>query len=199
MITIRRNVFETNSSSTHALAIPHTRLVRSELPSHIDFHLGEFGWEFTEVNAADYFYTWLFNHYKDNKSLLTEKINQLDNILREYGITATYEQEHEFVEDFHGERWTHVDTGYIDHTEDLEDYFEKMLLHKTALIKFLCSGRVFTGTDNCDDKESAMVYRDSPTYENHTYSHKNGKFTVRSRTKKNPYYLPGYDWFFKGN
>ena len=197
MITIRRNTFETNSSSTHALAVPNKRMVRSELPSHIDFHLGEFGWDFVEVNAADYFYTWLFNRYKDNKALLSEKINKLDSILHEYGITATYETEHEFTEkfSFSNETWTHVDTGYIDHTEDLENHFEKMLEHKAVLIKFLCMGRVFTGTDNCDDKESAMVYRDSPTYEEYNY---NGK-DVTCRTKKNPYYLKGYDWFFKGN
>lgn len=195
MKKIRKNTFETNSSSTHSLAVPTKRLNRSELPSHIDFHLGEFGWDFVEVNAADYFYTWLFNHYKNNKVLLSEKINKLDSILHEYGITATYETEHEFTDRFLNESWTRIDTGYIDHTEDLEEHFEKMLEHKAALIKFLCMGRVFTGTDNCNDKESAMVYRDSPTYEEHSY---NGKDWIY-RKKKNPYYLKGYDWFFKGN
>lgn len=195
MIKIRRNTFETNSSSTHALAVPVKRLNNKELPSHIDFHLGEFGWDFVEVSSADYFYTWLFNHYKDNKKLLSEKINELDNILREYGITATYENKHEFTEIFDNEPYTYVGTGYIDHTEDLDEHFEKLLQHKAALIKFICVGRVFTGTDNCDDKESAMVYRDSPIYEEHSY---NGK-SWKCRKKKNPYYLQGYDWFFKGN
>lgn len=42
---IRRCVFETNSSSTHAICIAKDGY---ELKDHIDFHTGEYGWECEE-------------------------------------------------------------------------------------------------------------------------------------------------------
>lgn len=40
MKTIRSNVFETNSSSTHSIAIPKN----CSETNYISFHIGEFGW-----------------------------------------------------------------------------------------------------------------------------------------------------------
>ena len=53
MKTIRSNVFETNSSSTHSIAIPKN----CEATNFISFHVGDFGWGWEEVDPADYFYT----------------------------------------------------------------------------------------------------------------------------------------------
>lgn len=41
---VRRGTFETNSSSTHAICITKSEY-RHNLFSHIDFEIGEFGWE----------------------------------------------------------------------------------------------------------------------------------------------------------
>lgn len=40
---IRKSVFETNSSSTHAICITKKK-DNYKLPDHIDFEFGKFGW-----------------------------------------------------------------------------------------------------------------------------------------------------------
>ena len=42
MRTVRYNIFETNSSSTHSLAVPKKV---EYIPSDIRFHFGNFGWK----------------------------------------------------------------------------------------------------------------------------------------------------------
>ena len=54
MRQIRKGTFETNSSSTHSLAIPKDSV---KYPKSISFHLGEFGWGWEEEDPADYLYT----------------------------------------------------------------------------------------------------------------------------------------------
>lgn len=41
---VRRGTFETNSSSTHAICITKSEYRHNSF-SHIDFEIGEFGWE----------------------------------------------------------------------------------------------------------------------------------------------------------
>ena len=59
MIQIRRNVFETNSSSTHSLAIPQDYNTYNIKKKKINFHLGSYGRPCKPVkaNPADYLYT----------------------------------------------------------------------------------------------------------------------------------------------
>ena len=59
MIQIRRNVFETNSSSTHSLAIPQDYNTYNIKKRKINFHLGSYGRPCKPVkaNSADYLYT----------------------------------------------------------------------------------------------------------------------------------------------
>ena len=59
MIQIRRNVFETNSSSTHSLAIPQDYNTYNIKKKKINFHLGSYGRPSKPVkaNPADYLYT----------------------------------------------------------------------------------------------------------------------------------------------
>lgn len=59
MIQIRRNVFETNSSSTHSLAVPQDYNTYSIKKKKINFHLGSYGRPSKPVkaNPADYLYT----------------------------------------------------------------------------------------------------------------------------------------------
>ena len=52
MRTVRYNTFETNSSSTHSLAVPKKV---EHIPSDIRFHFGEFGWRREDdIDPADY-------------------------------------------------------------------------------------------------------------------------------------------------
>lgn len=74
---IRKSVFETNSSSTHAICITKKK-DNYKIPKHIDFEFGEFGWECDEYhdtrNKASYLITAIFSF---NKSEVDENLVRL--------------------------------------------------------------------------------------------------------------------------
>ena len=53
---IRKGTFETNSSSTHSIAISKNK-VSIPVGCSINFHIGEYGWEESKYNFPDYMYT----------------------------------------------------------------------------------------------------------------------------------------------
>ena len=76
MKQIRNGVFETNSSSTHSIAIPRS----CDKQNYISFRIDEFGWGFDEVNPADYFYTAIYET-SSTISEAEEKVEKLKDIL----------------------------------------------------------------------------------------------------------------------
>ena len=87
---IRKCVYETNSSSTHAICITKENVENNVIPKHIDFCIGEYGWEFEEYrdtyNKASYLITAILSF---DKEYADEKLEQLKSILDSYGITYT--------------------------------------------------------------------------------------------------------------
>ena len=73
---IRSSVFETNSSSTHSIAIPRS----CDKQNYISFRIDEFGWSFDEVDPADYFYTAIYET-SSTISEAEEKVEKLKDIL----------------------------------------------------------------------------------------------------------------------
>lgn len=72
MHTIRSNVFETNSSSTHSLTIskdvvPYTS-IRTDYEDNIRIKLGEFGWGPYKTNDANEKASYVFTALKDDDS-----------------------------------------------------------------------------------------------------------------------------------
>jgi hypothetical protein len=61
MLKIRQGVFETNSSSTHSICI--AKKAELNIPKHVYFDFGEFGWECDTLRSlskkASYLYTGL--------------------------------------------------------------------------------------------------------------------------------------------
>lgn len=122
MIQIRRNCFETNSSSTHCLAVPQKNNINEDVirGKEIHFGLGYFGrpLEAREVKAADYLYTailhelsyigWLDKFSDEECKALREnpkapdlnrycpkvivRLNKLKNILDKYNIKYSFEE-----------------------------------------------------------------------------------------------------------
>ena len=145
MINIRKGLFETNSSSTHAICIgkDNNNLV---IPSELTFKVGEFGWEnevYDDVTTlASYLYTALTSWY-DGKEL-TNHINHIYTLLGHNGCEAT------FIEPSVG-AWGITD-GYIDHSEGLSEFLNKVLSSDKALLRYLFSPDSFiiTGNDNDD-------------------------------------------------
>ena len=186
MRQIRNGVFETNSSSIHSIALSHHLFVPG-FPDRIHFYLGEYGWDFDEVEPSSYLYTAIMSIY--NKEEREEKIECLTSFLDLHDIKYDF-QEPRFDEG------GYLNNGYIDHGYELREFIDKILSDDYLLSNFLFGATmVFTGNDNSDMEEQAYVKRWMENIEN--YDRK----TDKTITKKNPYYIndKDYEWFYKGN
>lgn len=145
MINIRKGLFETNSSSTHAICIGKDNH-DLEIPSELTFEVGEFGWENAihddVMTLASYLYTALTEWF--DKKALTKHVNHIYTLLGHNGCKAT------FIEPSVDE-WGFTG-GYIDHSEQLGDFLDKVLSSDKALLRYLFSPNSFivTGNDNGD-------------------------------------------------
>ena len=184
MIQIRNGVFETNSSSTHSIAIPRYCNTSDDM----SFHIGEFGWEFDEVDPVDYFYTAL---YVTSKTMaeLEDKMERLKDVLSSYGIDANFAEVQ--CEERNG--WLDHD-GYIDHGYELKYFVNELLNNSDKLVRFLSGGLVFTGNDNSES--NGFISRNEEFIEDYDW---------KSKTwfkRKNEYYMANcddYEWHYKSN
>ncbi len=193
MKQIRKNVFETNSSSTHSIAIPK----KCNQPNYVSFSIGEFGWGWEEADAADYFYTAIYVT-SDTEKEAEEKINRLKNILDSNNIEYDfgYVDCHEWTSDYNGHKYLSLDNGYIDHGYELNDFVEELLNDEDKLLRFLNCGLVFTGNDNSNTDERCFIERNEKYLDDYDWE------TRQSFKVKNPYYMSDhedYDWYYKGN
>lgn len=191
MKTIRSNVFETNSSSTHSIAIPKN----CESNNFISFHVDEFGWDWEEINPADYFYTAIYETSSTEKEL-REKLNQLSNVLESHGISYELSPVKYHISIYDGVSYLCLDDGYIDHGSELTDFVNELLNDGDKLVRFLSRGLVFTGNDNSDAEQRCFIERDTEYLDDYNWRTK-----IESKIK-NPYYMEDhndYDWYWKGN
>lgn len=140
---IRRGVFESNSSSTHAICISKNNINKNSLPSYVTFTHGEFGWEFSVYDdtwtKASYLYEAIFACYE--YAGIEEKLNQIRNLLAEYDINCEFEPTRDT-------RWG---DGYIDHGYETSDFVEAVLEDGDKLITYLFGDSfIVTGNDNGD-------------------------------------------------
>lgn len=154
---IRKNVFETNSSSTHAVSI--FRGSNYSIPEKIVIRPGEFGWDCETFSDPEsklaYLYTWILNKCKSYEyNEVTEKIDDHYDYkkLKDYQYRIKSKLLEAGVKEVEFEKcngW--FEDGYIDHSEDLynedleailEDYFEDYVFNYASYIE--------TGNDNDD-------------------------------------------------
>ena len=146
---IRRNVFETNSSSTHALCIAQDQDV--EVPNSIDCKPGEFGWEVSVLalpeDKLSYVYTAIITDFPQLLDGLVESLNS-------FGIDVEYQE------------WDKDDYCYVDHGGGLDEFLHDIIDNPTLLKNFLFSNKSFivTGNDN-DNSSRADIYVDYPHLE----------------------------------
>ncbi len=154
MKVIRNNVFETNSSSTHTIIIPRNKIkVESNNTKTIIAHIGEYGWEYhTYHNLLDYIYTAICCIYDDKYKEYTSKI---DEIASKYNIKIEWEEpEFSYSYDDDGNvTYCYLDNGYIDHSDELEDFLTDLFADDSLVIDAIFSGYVNTGNDNEDYSE----------------------------------------------
>lgn len=177
---IRSSVFETNSSSTHSIAISKKPVV---VGKYISFNIGEFGWENDTADTADYLYTAILE--QNNRDDLLDK---LKNILDSYSIKYEFE-EPRWQESSDGEdKW--LIYGYIDHSYELREFLDIILNDEELLMKYLFGdSTVYTGNDNQDPHPNGCNIADE-TY--HDWS--------TNKMIENPYHdSENYFYFYKGN
>ena len=188
MRQIRNGVFETNSSSTHSIAIP--RNWDSKISGNY-FRIGEFGWSFDVVDPADYFYTAIYET-SETMAEAEEKLKRLKDILEYNDIDYNFEEVD--CEEYNG--WLSLKNGYIDHGYELKDFVDMLLNDGDKLVRFLSGGLVFTGNDNSYTEERCFIERNEEFLDDYDW-HSKTSFKV-----KNPYYMSDhedYEWYWKGN
>lgn len=191
MVQVRYGVFENNSSSTHSIAIPKN----CENVNYISFDIGEFGWEWQEVNPADYFYTAIYET-SNSEDEVKEKIEKLKNILDERGIKYRFGEARTVHSSYNNKSYIYLDNGSIDHGHELISFVNELLNDGDKLVRFLSEGLVFTGNDNSDTEEQCFIERDQEFLDDYDWK------TKQTFKIKNPYYMSdheNYDWYWKSN
>ena len=179
---IRRSVFETNSSSTHSIAISKKPVVAGR---SIYFGIGEFGWGNGCADTADYLYTAILE--RDDRHDLLDKLKK---ILDKHSIE--YEFEEPRYEDSYDGKYKWLAHGYVDHSYELGEFIFTILDNEDLLMRYLFGdSAVYTGNDNQDSDPSGCNIADK-----YYWTEENGKYVE----KLNPYHdEENYEYFYKGN
>lgn len=133
MKTIRRNTFETNSSSTHCLTVGsgEKEFPKLDNDGNLEIWLGEYGWEIDEYYALcdriSYVFSCLYD-YKDSNSSLNKLFNDLlDYIKNQTGANEIIFKATDY---------------YVDHGD------EHLILDFDWLIDFMFNKGGYFTTDN---------------------------------------------------
>ena len=155
-MTIRKGVFETNSSSVHTLVIGNNADdFMNHLPSKVDFTFGEFGWEFDAYDdthsKASYLYTAIYDVYwkqdEENETLKKDFVEYIRTTLAKWNIEC------EFEIPKMAKYGTYLETGSIDHSDRLKGFLTRIRKDEVMLMNFLfCeASMIYTGNDNDDN------------------------------------------------
>ena len=143
--TVRRGVFETNSSSIHSICIStENKIEELILPSYLVFKTDYFGWKWEKSNSttykASYLYTALCCLY--DKKEVSDWQNYIFETLIEYGVEAEFDP-------VKYDAWGMMDGG-IDHVDKTLPLIESLRHSKRRLMRFLFDPKSYiaTGNDN---------------------------------------------------
>lgn len=180
---IRSSVFETNSSSTHSIAISKAPAV---IRKRIHFGIGEFGWENDTANTADYLYTAILE-----QNNWIDWLDKLKEILDKYHIEYEFEEPRWYKSAYSD--YKYLDYGYIDHGYELGEFLGVILNNEDLLMRYLFGNSiVYTGNDNQDSRPSGCNIASEYIWE----EDENGKYVE----VLNPYHDPvNYEYYYKGN
>lgn len=132
-ISVRKSIFETNSSSVHAICI--SKKNPRKLPKKIIFRTGQYGWGKEYRGTAGYLYTAL---------IVLDSFCQYEEKLKEILDKNSIEYEFDKSERF----------SYIDHAEDLREFLKMIFSDEDMLLRFLCSEDSYVETGNDNDEYS---------------------------------------------
>lgn len=196
MRKVRNYVFETNSSSTHSIAVPNFEVETSI--EKLVFEVGSYGWKFRQVKPHNYLYTFLYCEYAHDTEELEDKLNLIKKVLNNHNIKCYFIKPKMYYS--HG--YVYLDEGGIDHCDEAESILETIMRNEETLYKFLIGGLVFTGNDNTSNNDQIMKNhrneKNVDIYLGYDEIAKESKW----KTVENEYYKPEYDnytWYEKSN
>jgi len=139
--TTRREVFETNSSSTHCLAISHSDLLQipaQTVSGELRIYRQEFGWEVADYTSSTikiaYIAEYAISEYPDARTSRGELfIETINRIVKDVtgATTVTYDGE-----------------GYIDHQSVEKQQYHYLFEDEPLLRRFLFNPESVLHTDN---------------------------------------------------
>ena len=158
---IRKNGFETNSSSTHAICISKNN--DYEKRDYIEFEIGEFGWEFdihqNIHQKASYLITAILG--RADKNFADEKLEQLRIILERNNIEYKLPEELKVKSyDWNGRCYFYYDIdGYIDHVDETEKFVNAVLSDDDTFMRYMFGDSfIVTGNDNNNEPFCDYMY-----------------------------------------
>ena len=129
-VQVRNGVFETNSSSTHAVSICAFNINKHEIPETVVFETGDFGWEVNDYNdvntKASYLWTAVVSEYQylDEEEDLIRIKAAFTKILNDAGVKNVYFKDADYkTSDYVNRPYLDID-GYIDHDSIVYDIYE---------------------------------------------------------------------------
>ena len=159
--TIRDNVWETNSSSMHAIAIAHDYKI-PWASGTIWFHRRDFGWvpeEFPFLeDRVSYLYEAILGFYEE--PFKQQWLDWVDDVLTKRNISVIFiDKNSEY-------------SGYIDHVEECDEFLNYVLESEDHLLAFIFGdSAICTDNDNHDDHE---LYNEFCKY----YKNKTDQYTL---------------------
>ena len=164
MISIRKSTFETNSSSTHAMAIPKhvddydRRIFKSRYEySPLVFETEYFGWEIKKVDHINYLYTAICEYCTEYVPVEGVEPDKYGYIPEHRVFTSNYDKTINYIKNVFEKNGIKCkfskpdlanDWGGIDHAGELDAFLEAVFESEDSLLRYLIHGLAYTGTDN---------------------------------------------------
>lgn len=171
MKTIRQGTFETNSSSCHSITVPRKNVAIPITAQEIIVGIGEYGWEFETYNTpkeiCGYLYTAICSLYKLDYKKYTDKI---DKVLADNTKTKIVWEEPKWSHSYNEDgsiNYTWLEGGYIDHSDELEEWLDDLFSDDDLLLKTIFAGEIETGDDNTFDDDYSFSGTSSLVSENY--------------------------------
>lgn len=180
MKQIRKNVFETNSSSCHSLVISKESVKDEDLPKYLNINTNEdFGW--------------MFNCYYTPE----EKAGYLCTVMEAFCLDVEKEEfMNKLKNDFHIKVSYRIGSGYVDHDGEIVPFIRELLNDDDKLKRFLFNPKscIFTGNDNSDDMDAPCFVACDDDGEGQVFDYETNKYHTH------PMYDPEhYEYYYKGN
>ena len=162
MKQIRKSVFETNSSSVHAICISkNTDIYRYYVPTELHFGFGDFGWSFDKYDdirtKASYLWTAICSLYVDLESVELIKDKIKDWIKSSYPNTDIT-----FSMPTRDEKWNLLEfDGYIDHADSTREFVDYVMDNPYNLFNYLFDYDSFVATGNDNSEEEIITDSDA--------------------------------------